>query len=216
MAQELNGDTRSRLLLVAATELKSAISAGEPIAEMFQHLGAVEELLGDARQAIATYSQGLDLTPDDIVLRNLRGWAHANAQQWESAQADFAESLRLAPKDAEARAGMGFVLTGLGRFEDARKEASAALLAAPENQLVQHNVACIYAQLSESTPVQRTEHENLAIAALRRAVSISRQHALGPDADELELINVESTFPPSLRSRTEFRQLLERRNADVR
>jgi tetratricopeptide (TPR) repeat protein len=216
LAQELNGDTRSRLLLMAAAELKSAISVGGPTAEMFQHLGAVEELLGDARQAIATYSKGLHASPDNISLRNLRGWAYVNGHQWEPAQADFSEALRIAPNDAEARAGMGFVLAELGRYDEAREEASVALLTAPDSQLVQHNVACIYAQLSEANPPQKVEHENLALAALQRAVFISRQHALGPDGDELELIKVEAAFPPSLRSRTEFRQLLEQSTADIR
>ncbi len=210
MAQELEGETRKQLLLAAASQLQSAIAAGTPTAEMLQHLGAVGELLGATREAIASYTRGLELAADDVLLRNMRGWAYANEQQYDSASADFVEVLRLAPNNPDAHAGLGFALARLGRDVEARREASAALLSGADNHIVLHNVACIYGRLSETEPERRLEHENLALAALNRAVSISSRNSIGPDADEVTLIRTEKSFPASLQSRPEFQELLKR------
>ncbi len=208
MAQELEGNARTQLLLAAADNLQSAISEGQPTTEMFKHLGAVHELLDDSRRAIESYSQGLTLSADDVPLRNMRGWAHVGEKQYDKARDDFVESLRLAPNDPDAHAGLGFVLSELGRDDEARKEASVAWLSGADNHLVLHNVACIYARLSQSEPEKKVEHENLALAALGRAVSLSRQNSIGPDADELALVRKGKTFPASLKSRPEFQSLL--------
>jgi Flp pilus assembly protein TadD len=176
---------------------------------MYKQLGAVHELLQQLSAAIDAYTEGLALSPDYVALHNMRGWAHVNDKNFELARVDFAEVLRIAPQDAEARTGLGFVLAHMGRDDDARQAASAALLAANDNQLILHNVACIYARLSMAESVRKTECENLALAALDRAMSVSLQRPISPD--ELTLIQSERWFPQSLKSRPEFERLLSRK-----
>jgi tetratricopeptide (TPR) repeat protein/tRNA A-37 threonylcarbamoyl transferase component Bud32 len=208
LGQDLDGEPRTQALTRAANQLQSAVTSGIRSAEAYQHLGAVRELLGSRPEAIASYSQGLLLESDNIPLRNLRGWAYSNERLFDSARADFAEALRRSPDNSEAHTGMGFVLAQLGDNDVARQEASAALLSGAENQLILHNVACIYGRLSDADPARKTEHENLALAALNRAASLARRSPLGPDADEQTLIRTEEAFPISLRSRPEFQRLL--------
>ena len=74
--------------------------------------------------------------------------------------------------------------------------------------MVLHNVACTYARLSQGDATRRVEHENLAISLLKRAAVVSRQNALGPDADELHKIHSETWFPQALRERPEFKRLI--------
>ena len=209
MAQQLDGEPRKQLLLAAADQLQSAIAARPPTAEMFQHLGAVQELLGSKNEAIVSYSQGLNLSGNDTALLNMRGWVYADQKKYDLARADFAEALRSSPENPEAHAGLGFVLAQLGHDDDARKEASTALLLGAENHLALHNVACIYGRLSASDPNRKIELENLALAALSHALQVSRQKPIGPDADEQALIRKEESFPPSLRSRPEFQHWLD-------
>ena len=209
MALELDGEARKQALIWAADELHAAIAAGESTAEVFRHLGQVQEDRGEDREAIKLYSQGLALSPDHVMLRNMRGWAYVKVGQLELARADYSEALRRSPDDAVSHAGLGWVLAQVGAADDARKEASAALLSGSDNYKILHNVACIYGRLSGSAIGEKLEHENLAIAALKQAVDIAR--GLGAGAEEEEYIRrEEEAFPESLRSRPEFERLLTR------
>jgi tetratricopeptide (TPR) repeat protein len=209
MAQQLKSEARDPLLARAADELQTAIAAGPPTAQMWQHLGAVHELRGAIPEAVDAYSHGLEISATDLQLRNMRAWAYVSQKNYDLAEADFAKVLQISPANAEAHAGLGFVVAELGRNDVARHEASAALLAADDNHLVLHNVACIYSRLSETDAGRKIEHENLALAALERACDISRNHAVAGDGDELTLIRKETAFPTSLRARPEFKRLLE-------
>jgi hypothetical protein len=91
--------------------------------------------------------------------------------------------------------------------DDAQAQALVATLSGADNYLILHYVACIYGRLSQSAKAQRIEHENMALAALKRAVALWREHPSGPD--EIELIRRESAFPDSLRARPEFARLLD-------
>jgi tetratricopeptide (TPR) repeat protein len=210
LAMDLKGAAKTEALKLAADELQAAISSGVQTSETFRHLGAVRELQGKAQGAITAYSQGLKLSSDKdkVPLLNLRGWAHVGEgqKQYSLARDDFTEALCLEPNNPESHAGLGFVLAEVESADDARTEASASLLCGSDNYLVLHNVACVYGRLSESDPRRKLEHENLALAALKRAVELSRRHPTGPD--EISLIRRESAFPTSLQSRPEFKQLL--------
>jgi tetratricopeptide (TPR) repeat protein len=208
LAQQLPEAARPKPLSSARDELQAAIEAGPPRAEMWEQLGAVHELSKTPSKAIDAYSRGLALSPDDVRLGNLRAWAYVGGRQFELAKADFANVLRTAPNDPEAHAGLGFVLAELGHEDAARREASTALLVAADNQLILHNVACIYGRLSASQPERKIEYENVALASLQRAASISREAFLGIDADERALIRSETVFPASLKARPEFQRLV--------
>ena len=143
-------------------------------------------------------------------------WIYANQKKYELAEGDFTESIRAMPSDAEAHTGLGFVFAERGRDDAARKEASIALLAATDNQLILHNVACIYARLSSSDSSNKTEYENLALAALDRAVTLSKLRPIGLDADEVTVMRNESAFPATLKSRPEFERLIQDRSPTKR
>jgi tetratricopeptide (TPR) repeat protein len=180
VAQQLPTAERTGALEAAADELQSAIAVGPATAEMWRHLGAVRELLKEFPRAIEAYARGLEFDPKDAQLRNMRAWTNINANQnLDLAMADFQGALVAEPENAEARVGLGFVLAELGKEDDSRREASIALLNAAENHLILHNVACIYARLSAAESERRIEYENLAIASLQRAVSVSRANPLG-------------------------------------
>ena len=77
------------------------------------------------------------------------------------------------------------MLAKSGAVVEARHQASAALLHGADNYLVLHNVACIYAELSQTEQERPSEFENLALAMLQREVSRWREVNSGPDALEL-------------------------------
>jgi serine/threonine protein kinase/Tfp pilus assembly protein PilF len=210
MGQQLHDEPRKHVLERAAEELQSATSANPKDAEAWQYLGAVQEMLGWDAKAVEVYTQGLTHFPDDLRLHRMRGWEHANHREFDLAQADFTNAIHILPQDGESHAGLGFVLAQKGRSEDAQHEAVTALLANADSHLALHYVACVFGRLSVADSTKRTEHENLALSALDRAVSLSERNPIGPDADELTLIQHEDSFPDSLRQRPEFQRMLRK------
>jgi serine/threonine protein kinase/Tfp pilus assembly protein PilF len=208
MAMDLNGAAKVNALTRAGDELRAAISSGARTAEVFRHLGAVCELQGNSQDAIHAYSQGLTLAENKVPLLNLRGWAYVGQgkAQYTQARDDFSEAIRIEADNPESHAGLGFVLAQLADVDQARDEATASILFGSDNYLVLHNVACVYGRLSDLNPHDKLEFENLALAALQRAVKLSRQQTGGPD--EITLIRQESAFPSALQSRPEFKRLL--------
>jgi tetratricopeptide (TPR) repeat protein len=207
LALELDGEAQAQALLRAADELRASVAAGAPTGQHYLELGLVEQSLGRLPDAIDCYTQGLKLAPADVTLCIQRGSAHAAMGNNDPSRADFAEAIRLAPDNAEAHAGLGFVMAQAGDAADANRQALAAMLSGSNDYLILHNVACIYGRLSDTAAQDKTQHEDLAIAVLRRAVRLAREHPAGPD--EIALIHAEKgTFPESLRARSEFKKLL--------
>ena len=71
--------------------------------------------------------------------------------------------------------------------------------------LVLHNVAGIYAALSQAEPARQTENEDLALLLLRRAVELWRRGGTGPN--EVELIKNDPALK-CLHGRQEYPQLV--------
>jgi tetratricopeptide (TPR) repeat protein len=223
---QMSGTPKTEALVRASDELRATISLGATDMATFEQLGKVYEYLGKAQEAIKAYTQGIDnkaVSPpgDDaetesqkVSLLNLRGWAYAanDQKRFELARDDFSEALRLEPSNAEAHAGLGYALARLGNGQEARREASTAALLGSHNYVILHNVACIYGCLSEAAD-SKAEQENLALAALGWAMALSpvrngASEEVAQIREEIAGPISESSFPQSLRSRTEFQQLL--------
>ena len=102
------------------------------------------------------------------------------------ASADFAAATRVDPENAEAHAGLGYVRALLKHPAEAQREADMALLHGAENYLILHNVACIYAALSQASAGEAPAHQEAAIALLRRNCAVGtrrRRFEAGPERD---------------------------------
>ena len=73
------------MLTRAANELKASLSSGPPNAVEWEQYVTVQELLGLTTEAIAAYSRGLAISPENVRLLNLRGWAHVKQNELELA-----------------------------------------------------------------------------------------------------------------------------------
>lgn len=206
LGQQLQGDASRRVLSKAATELQESLSTGPPDAAKWEQYGAVRLLLGDTAAAVVAFSRGLEIAPNSVVLLNQRAWARMTLNELETARDDFARAIAIDPHNVEAYTGRGFVLAELGKTDEANADASLASLIGADNPLALHNLACIFGRLSTSE--RRQANEDLALAALNRALTLSKRAGQGtPDA--LALLRAETSFPESLKERPEFRKLLE-------
>ena len=159
--------------------------------------GPERQVLGLARSLPSSYHSTFLSFPE-------RGLSQALLDQ---ARADFDAAIRLVPDTAEAHTGLGYVEACRGAGANARRSAQIAVLYGPGDFLILHNVACIFAKLSEGEPDRRREYEDMTIDYLRRAVELWKRDRSGPN--ELTLIRDESAFGKSLKARPEFKKLLE-------
>jgi tetratricopeptide (TPR) repeat protein/tRNA A-37 threonylcarbamoyl transferase component Bud32 len=193
---------------LACAELEKAVALGVRSARLFEDLGAVREHQGRLEDAISAYTMGLELAPDDTRLRLQRGWACERLAQHDRALADFVAAIRGDCRNAEAYTGLGYVQVGLKSPEQAQRAAAQALLHGEGDYLILHNVACIYARLSQADDGRSTEHLDMTMALLQRAVELWKRKAAGPD--EIQLIQDEPAFSPALRARPDFQKLIAR------
>src|SRR5262249_27903590 len=153
---------------------------------------------GKADDAVKAYTEGLAIAPKDVKLLIKRGWAYLMFNRRDDAIADFEAAARVEPDNAEAHAGSGYVRALRKLHPEAQREAELALLHGTDDYMVVHNVACIYAELSLSSGGQSSADQEVAIALLRRAVSLSKKGDKKPS--EVDLMKNEPAFQP-LRNR---------------
>jgi tetratricopeptide (TPR) repeat protein len=182
------------------------LNKSTPTAEVFEDLGAMLELMGRTNEALDAYSKGVTLAPESLTLRLKRGWAYEQTGDHEKARADFAKGADIDHDNAEAHSGLGYV-DALGKLPaEAQREAGLALLRGANDYLILHNVACIYAALSQSGGRQTPAQQDVALALLRRAVELWKSRKAGPS--EIELIKGEPAFQ-SLHGLADFQKLIK-------
>ena len=220
LAGEFPADARNRreaVYLLAVAQFEKAIKLRGETATLYGDLGAVEEKLAELQpkqglkrmqQAIKAYSRAIELAPKDAKLREIRGWAYSNLAENGKAKDDFAAAVALDPTYAMAYTGLGYTEAMLKVPVPARRHAGLAVLHGSGDYVVLHNVACIYGALSSTDPTRSQEYQEMAIDQLQQAVDLWKKgNRMGPS--EIQLIEVESAFPPALRERPEFKKLLK-------
>jgi tetratricopeptide (TPR) repeat protein len=205
------------LLSLSVAELGKAVASGGRTYDLFDDLGAMMEHAGRLDQAILVYSKGLEIAPTSLKMRLKRGWALESLDQHERALADFAVAVREGPENAEVHTALGYVYALLKHSALAQREAALALLHGAENYLVLHNVACIYAALSQAPDDQSPTYKDTAIDMLRRAITKWKDADADnrPGPNEIELIRSEKVFD-HLRDNADFQRLTREISAAVR
>jgi tetratricopeptide (TPR) repeat protein len=195
-----------RLANLAREEMLEAVKKGGAAPGLFEDLGAIDEHLGKPAEAMQAYDVGLSRSPNDVKLRLLRGWVLDGRGDHAKALADFAVAAKVEPTNAEAHTGLGYESALMKQSVEAQREADSALLHANDKYMVFHNVACIYAVLSQAGDRNAQADQALAVALLQRAVKVWKSGELGPN--EIELIKGDPTFAP-LRGRNDFQELIK-------
>ncbi len=190
---------------LALGELRQAVALGGRHWKLYDDLGAMYEHTGQLKQAIDAYSKGVELNPNEVKLRNKRAWAFEQLNGHQPAFADFVAAVKSEPENAEAHSGLGYVRALNKQGADAQREAELALLYGADKYLIVHNVACIYAVLSEIAGPQAKDYQDVAMALIQRAVAVWKKE--NADPSEIELIKGEVAFK-SLRGRADFQELI--------
>ena len=204
------------LLSLSVAELGKAVASGGRTYDLFDDLGAMLEHAGRFDQAILAYSKGLELAPNNAKLLIKRGWTLELLNQHERASADFAAAVRVGPRMRKSHRP-GLCPRALNRPVEAQREAGLALLHGGENYLVLHNVACIYAVLSQASDNQSPAYKEAAVAVLGRAIAQWNCAAADnrPGPSEIALIKSEKVFD-QFRDRADFQRLTRETSRTIR
>ena len=174
---------------VMLEELETAEQLGGRSADLYYELALVHYHWNRPDKAIGCLIKAWDAAPREkldaaalkdlqIKVLNLRGWTYAqklDKPDYEKASGDFAQvlNLQLDPQNAEAYSGLGFVYARQGQTKDAQSLAGLALAYGAGTDLVLHNVACIYAELSLSDKPYAELHARMAIKYIRRELELN-------------------------------------------
>jgi tetratricopeptide (TPR) repeat protein len=205
-------DARKKPRALTQGELEKAVAAGGEGAALYEDLGTVLDQQAQYKNAVEFFSKALDLPVESgrARLLNKRGWAYVNLSQHPQARADLEPADRNARLlRAEAHTGLGYLDACAKVYAGAQEHATRALdwLRQPlDHYVLRHNLACIYAEMSRWDVSRRAEYQDLALTFLGEAVELARNR--GTLANEKQLIEQESAFPPSLRERPDFKKLL--------
>jgi serine/threonine protein kinase/Flp pilus assembly protein TadD len=199
--------------LIAAAEaerqLLVAVDGGARSPQLFADLGAVQDRLGRAAEAVKAYSKSLQFAPGNASVLMMRAVAYTRLKRYDDASADFLEVARLDPGDARAHGWLGYVLAVKGGRDAPAREAVEALTAVADDFVIVHHAACIFAERAHGAGAQGAEDLNVTMILLRRAIAIWKTRISGPN--EMELIRAEPAFQfPELQQREDFQGLLHR------
>jgi len=205
-------------LRLARDELETARRLGNRSAELFDDLGSVAHELQDRAAELAAYEQALAAKPPaDLAVKvhTKRGWIYAeyvDQPRRDQARADFAAAIRLDRAHADAHAGLGY-LAALGRSSsEAKGEAALALWHRRHEYLLLHNVACIYAVLSQVETAEARQDADLAMDLLRSAVALCQE--VGEGNREIGWIKGDPALKV-LSNRQDFHDLIEGTNQNA-
>ena len=202
-------------VLLKEFETAEKLLGGKP-AQLSFDLASVHYQQQRPDEALKYFQQAWDATAQDkmdaparkalqIKILNLRGWTYAQKSDYEKAGEDFRLVLKkFEDKNAEAFSGLGFVYARQRAFAAAQSAAALALAYGADKDVVLHNVACIYAELSVLDKDNAKLHVSMTMKYIR--VCLEKNPAA------VEEIRSEANSGGSfytLRNQPELKKLLE-------
>lgn len=164
---------REGRLAEALLEQQEALR-GNPTAEAYFNLGAVEARLGRNSDAAAHYAEAVRRSPGFAAAHYNWGNLLAAEGRWVEAEARFAEAVRLEPEDVEARNNLGLAIELQGRWEEAAALFRSVLAAAPGHARARVNLARALRELGHAPEARAALEDGLRRSpgdvALRQAL----------------------------------------------
>ena len=166
---------------LAEGQLVVAVDGGANSPQLFADLGAVQDRLGRAAEAVKAYSKSLQFAPGNPKVLMMRAVAYTRLKRCDDASADFTEVSRLDPGNARAHGWLGYVLAVKGSRDAPAREAVEALTAVADDFVIVHHAACIFAERAHSAGAQGAEDLNVTMILLHRAIAIWKTRISGPN-----------------------------------
>lgn len=186
-----------RRLLLATSLVALAFGAActESPDELARY-GALHAERGDHVQAITTYTELLELRPEDVDARVERGKAYQATKQWTKARQDFEQAIVARPDDVELRFLLVETHEGRGAWDEALSQLDALDTAAPvraarhRGSLLRERgveeIRALLKEVDERVPEDRDEFwRAMTTLDFERAAAYLRQERHGDDLVDL-------------------------------
>ena len=115
----------------AVARAESALAADPRNVELILALGLAQSGIRRYREAIATFSQGIEIAPDNAVLYRWRGHRYLSVREFDRARADLERGLQLDPSCYGCLYHLGVVKFVAGEFAGAADAFARGLPLAP-------------------------------------------------------------------------------------
>lgn len=151
----------------------SAQVASSPLqqAAKLHQAGLAQVRSGQLDEAIATFKEALELTPQDATLLDATGAAYTLTGDLESAKRFFLTSLRIDPNSVPTKQNLGIALFSTGQYEEAAKQFRDLQSAPGKPRMI--------ANLFLGLIAQRQSNCKLALPLIEASASLMYQY---PDA----------------------------------
>ena len=105
---------------------------------------------GDFEKAVADYSEGLRIVPDDVIALVSRGNVWVAIGEFDKAMSDYNEAIRLDPNDVTAYIYRGLASRENGDFDQAIADFGKAIRLAPQHPDAYDGLAWIQATAADA------------------------------------------------------------------
>ncbi len=178
-----------------ATKLQA--SYPDTLANAWNNLGLLATREGHTDEAIRSFQQALQLSPDHLVALNNLGNAYRQQKRWEEARKVFERSLEVSPSDPEANYGIGMIYAQADDTDQAYAHLQQALKSRPAYPEALNNLGILYL---------RTHRRDEAVASFEECIRVA------PEFDQayLNLARVYAIEDAPDRARAVLLELLKR------
>ncbi|MFH1634626.1 MAG: tetratricopeptide repeat protein [Chloroflexota bacterium] len=135
---------------------------------IFFYLGNAQCFINNLEQAIADYTEAIEIYPLFAEAYNNRGVVYSDLGDYEQAIADYTKAIALDPQFAYAYSNRGVAYAGLGDYMQAISDYTQAIELDPQDATAYYNRGLAYADLGDYEP---------AIADYTQAIELDPQDA---------------------------------------
>jgi tetratricopeptide (TPR) repeat protein len=129
---------------------EALLAQGKASPELYELRALVQARQGNYAGAIESFTEVLELRPDQPSFLTRRGRLYLATQAPKLALRDFDQALKRDPSNSDATAGRGEALIHLGDYRAAVADAEAALARSVPDEHLNYNTARIYAQAAQA------------------------------------------------------------------
>ena len=211
MAADLPAPQKSRAHQLAMDDLEEAHKRGRRSATLFLEYGQLLKTLRRPEEAVGWLDRAVESDSANAAAYVARGFCNHTLERYDAARQDFARAKGLDPHSAQARAMLAYVMALQRAAPEAQAEAARALLEGADDYMAVHNVAGVFAELSQLPGEDQDAHLDFVVALLRRATRLWEQRGR-VGTSEADLIRADKAFRiPALDARPDFQDLRDPR-----
>lgn len=104
---------------------------------------------GNYQEAVKSFTQIIQINPQNALVYNLRGDAFYRLGDYQKAQADASQAILLNPQDANAYYDRGFSLRELKKYSEAIADFTSAIKLNPQNAYAYYGRGIAYSQMKQ-------------------------------------------------------------------